>query len=315
MLPASNYKNFVKPSASTSSTCGSVQPKYYVSGEEVRRIYLDEVKDASGTSEKRPKQIFPEDSNIKSKKAKKKKGELTRKDYFVAAQNNDVETLRQGLQDQPEMLDTIDEFGWSLLMIACQANSVQTVKELLQLGADTSIRDKAGNSARSLVIKNKNLQIADLLLNNTDRNQMKTTEKQNHRKRKLKDQDYTCKICCNNYPDKEQHLVSTVHNINASKGKKVHPCYKLPESNKGFQIMLKTGWDKGTGLGCDGSGRQYPIRAVQKKDRKGLGHEGKKDNEKGSKEEIKQKQKSKILLQREHRRNQNIEINFRREFY
>ncbi|GBN97696.1 hypothetical protein AVEN_80732-1, partial [Araneus ventricosus] len=47
--------------------------------------------------------------------------------------------------------------------------------------------------------------------------------------------------------------------------------YHIPENNKGFQIMLKSGWDKNKGLGPNADGRKFPIKTVFKQDRSCIG--------------------------------------------
>ena len=47
----------------------------------------------------------------------------------------------------------------------------------------------------------------------------------------------------------------------------------IPEANRGFQMMVNTGWEK-KGLGPTGSGKLFPVKTVLKRDRTGLGFEG-----------------------------------------
>lgn len=316
MLP-NKYCNFVQASTSNSSEAGSHKetPSIInsISGEEAKRLYIEEVKDlkhpyVSGVVDEE----FTQDLNVNKHSTKRRKTEtpVSDKELFLATQNDDVDTVKNVLDSNPEKLHILDEFGWSLLMMACQGNSVNTVKLLLTLGADTSIRDKAGNSAQNLVIKNKNLQIAELLLSGvTNRN---TKQKAKHKRPEQK-LEYVCEICNKVYADKDLHLSSTIHNLNASKNKKIPTVYKIPETNKGFQIMLKTGWDKDSGLGYDGSGIKYPIKPVPKKDRKGLGHDKTKDKN------VKVEDKSVCIKPRSlydsQKKSRDLEIRFRREFY
>ncbi|KAJ3057352.1 hypothetical protein HK097_008447 [Rhizophlyctis rosea] len=45
----------------------------------------------------------------------------------------------------------------------------------------------------------------------------------------------------------------------------------LPENNKGFMLLQKMGWSKGTGLGREGTGRIDPIPIIYKDDSLGIG--------------------------------------------
>lgn len=300
------YSNFVKAS-SPEQDVNTKQDITILSGEEARKLYLEEVKHA-----KAPKRLKTHGIEKKKKVITEEETPLSNKDLFITVQNNDVDRLKRELDRYPDKLNIVDEFGWSLLMIACQANSVDVVELLLKRGIDMSVRDKAGNSARSLVIKNKNYILADILLRYIQKESpQKPKPKQATVTVKLKE-EYFCEACNKTFPDREEHLSSTVHNISASRGKKIPAYYALPETNRGYQLMLKGGWDKQSGLGKDGSGKRYPIKTVQKKDRKGLGHAKQKpvdipqDNV---------KHKNRIKLARDHWSDKSFEIKFRREFY
>ncbi|XP_030025294.1 G patch domain and ankyrin repeat-containing protein 1 homolog [Manduca sexta] len=294
------YTNFVRPTSVTTNQNNVKQ----LSGEEAKKLYLEEIKEP-----KDPPLVHNNASTKTSHNKTKKHITLSDKDLYLTVQNNDVDTLRQVLDNCPDKINTIDEFGWSLLMIACQANSIDTARELLLRGADISVRDKAGNSARSLVIKNKNYQLADILLSH--RTKSPDTIRNDEPKVKLKE-NYHCETCNKVFADKEEHLSSTIHNINASRGKKPTANFVIPSSNKGYQLMLKDGWDRLSGLGPDGSGKKYPIKTVQKIDRKGLGHEKRKIEDKNEKTV---KEKYRNMMGRDYKKNKNFEINFRRQFY
>lgn len=298
------YSNFVKPSNSSDNR--KIYCSTQLSGFEAKKLYLEEIKIKSDYSTTLSSPITLQ----KQCEESKKEIPLSDKELFFTVQNNDVNKLIEFLDNYPEKLNIVDNYGWSLLMIACQANSVETVKELLHRGIDPSIRDKAGNSATSLVIKSRNLELVDLLLNEKYHKGRDKKLKESIKRRK---EEFKCEICDNNvFSDKNEHLSSTVHNINASKGKKIPTNYVIPPSNKGYQIMLKAGWDKDCGLGPDGSGKRYPIRTVQKQNRKGLGSEKKKVNE-HKKATIEHQHKN--ILNMQYHKNKQMEINFRRQFY
>ncbi|CAH0588874.1 unnamed protein product [Chrysodeixis includens] len=301
------YSNFVKASSPTPSHEGEQIYRKVLSGEEAQKLYLEEVSAAKASISGRTRSAC--DVEITRTIVIEEDSDLSNKDLFITVQDNDVNKLKRALDKCPDRVHVLDEFGWSLLMIACQANSVDVVKLLLKKGVDVNIRDKAGNSARSLVIKNKNYVLADVLINYKHKEKPRqTTDSKIKVKSKEKIQ---CETCGNLYLDREEHLSSTIHNINASKGKKIPASYVIPINNVGYQLMLKNGWDKNTGLGKDGSGKLYPIKTVQKKDRKGIGHEKRKHEEKM--EEDKHKNRKKMA--RERHNNKSFEINFRRQFY
>ncbi|XP_023944985.2 G patch domain and ankyrin repeat-containing protein 1 homolog [Bicyclus anynana] len=308
-----DYNNFVRPTSSGITVSNAI------SGDEAKKLYLEEVNQV--LRNKNPISLHEKDDvNIKKTSINKHKRKFDDVDVsnlklFTSVQNNDINTLNHILDVCPDKISAVDEYGWSLLMIACQANSQDVVKELLKHGVDTTVQDKAGNSAQSLVIRNKNSHLADLLLSHVSNdNHIKSDIKtQTVAKHKTRHKDYICDICNHKtFTSKKDHLSSTLHNINASKGKKIPTNYVIPQCNKGYQIMLKTGWDRETGLGPDGSGKKYPIKAVPKYDKMGLGHE--KNKVKLVKDEL-PKQHLNKQWQSAKEKNRRIEINFRREFY
>ncbi|CAH0725520.1 unnamed protein product, partial [Brenthis ino] len=306
------YSNFVRPlSDETTNKLNSPS----LNGDEAIKLYLEvvgnlqnsqQIKDINRNIETLPVDHTPKKYSNDT--------ESTNLCLFNTVQNNDIGRLCKILDSWPEKLNIIDEFGWSLLMIACQANSIETAQELLKRGIDTSVRDKAGNSAQSLVIKSKNVILADILMQHSKQRSLKneTVTINKQRNKKLK-QRYICEICDNKlYDDKEEHLSSTIHNINASKGRKAAVNFVIPESNKGFQLMLRFGWNKEDGLGPNGSGKKYPIKTVQKNDKIGLGH--RKDKTVVLKDEsLRQMNRNKMKNNQMNDRQR--EINFRRQFY
>nr|NP_001299740.1 G patch domain and ankyrin repeat-containing protein 1 homolog [Papilio xuthus]BAM19621.1 similar to CG8152 [Papilio xuthus] len=302
------YTHFVRPNSPTQRAPALQQSK--LSGTEAKKLYLEEVKEV-----KYPvpaKETYRADKKRGSKrKACTNEIQYCEKELFISVQNNDIDKLVQMIDAFPDKINVCDRFGWSLIMIACQANAVEIVKELLKRGIDLSVRDTAGNSARSLVIKNRNFTLADILLSHKSDEETKEPRKMSN----INSMDeYVCDICNNKkFLNKQKHLSSTLHNINASKGRKIPTNFAIPESNKGYQIMLRGGWDKEAGLGPDGSGKVYPVKATKKLDKTGLGHK-KKTIETILNEEH-EKAKSKNLNARNDHKDRLMEINFRRQFY
>ncbi|CAH0401024.1 unnamed protein product [Chilo suppressalis] len=308
------YSNFVKPCCTYSySDNETILKPTLLSGEEAKQIYLSEVETSS---EKKSKHSQAKVTDVVRKYHDEHgfmKSEILDRDLFLSAENDDIDTIKQALDASPDKIKILDDYGWNLLMIACQANSINVVKELLSRGIDTSVRDKAGNSAQSLIIKNKNYELADILLSYRDRrkNESARTFAPNPDEEIM---DFICETCnIKVTANRKNHLSSTEHNLNLSKGKKIPTNFKIPESNRGFQIMLKVGWDKESGLGPQGNGPKYPIKTVQKQDRKGLGHSKNLSGSIENKEIVKFKNRRKMI--NNHKNNRNIEVNFRRQFY
>lgn len=60
-------------------------------------------------------------------------------------------------------IDKINENGQTPLMMGAKNNAMDTVKLLLEHGADKSIKDNNGKTAYDLAVENGNMDIAELL--------------------------------------------------------------------------------------------------------------------------------------------------------
>lgn len=69
------------------------------------------------------------------------------------------------------------------------------------------------------------------------------------------------------------HSLSITHQFSCQHKPMSLP-YTLSRTNKGFQMMLRSGWDPGQGLGSEGQGRKFPVKTVLKRDRAGIGVSG-----------------------------------------
>ena len=95
--------------------------------------------------------------------------------------------------------------------------------------------------------------------------------------RHLQKFSHYCDICKLHLSDSvtSVHDVSTVHQFCCQHRTK-YLSYTLPQSNRGFQMMLRSGWNPDKGLGSEGQGRQFPVKTVLKQDRLGIGIKSKK---------------------------------------
>merc|ERR1719383_299855 len=50
----------------------------------------------------------------------------------------------------------------------------------------------------------------------------------------------------------------------------INPGFGISQTNKGYQMLRKGGWDGMTGLGERGKGRLFPVKSVLKTDRSGV---------------------------------------------
>lgn len=251
-------------------------------GSEVRAFY------ESVTSEppsKKAKTISTKDIKIvvakKQEDAAATSFHVRESDLFRAAQNDDIDYVTKALRTKPDLIDIKDSYGWSLLMTGSKAGSVEVLKFLLLNKADTSVVDKAGNSCLSLA---KNDLVKDLF--NCPKKEPKDHAKKVKRSSQGVKTSFKCDLCeIQNMTEESYnaHMTSILHQFKETgpnTEQKVH--YVIPEANKGFQIMLNTGWESNKGLGPPGrSGKLYPVKTVLKRDRHGLGlHETKPSNKK-----------------------------------
>lgn len=185
------------------------------------------------------------------------------------AEQNDCGKVMADLASNPSLLNAVDQYGWSPLMVAACAGAIQVVEFLLQSGADTRLRDRGLQSCVSLAKKRGHLHVAKLIQNYHPR---QSIPEQAKRDTVLSSKNELCASCNMSFREaqKKSHLTSTVHQLSqCSKGCKTF--YSIPGSNRGFQMMLKNGWDGDRGLGPSGSGVKFPPKTTLKRDRKGLG--------------------------------------------
>ena len=222
--------------------------------------------------------------NFSTKKIQKQTTPLKDNDLLLMAQNNDVKGLKLFFSMKSNINPNIkDDFGWTPLMCACCSGAEDAVRLLLQKGADPFVKDKTGNSAIKIAALKKYDSIVSLISNFSRNNNISHNNNNsnksdpNLKNKKESVPHYFCDSCNQEFlSSKEKHESSTVHLFNSNHKKPVH--YVIPESNKGFQILLKKGWNKEKGLGPEGNGILFPIKAIVKKNRHGIGAPNNKRN-------------------------------------
>ena len=187
------------------------------------------------------------------------------------AEQNNTHVLKKALIQDPNLVRSVDQFGWSLLMVAACAGADKVVEILLSAGADTGYRDRRGYSCISLARKKGHSKIVEIIQKfRSSKPPVQIAPKPNVKNQITRSQ--LCSSCCQNYDksDHQRHLTSTVHQLSKC-SKECRTFYSIPGSNRGYQIMLKEGWDGQKGLGPSGNGVKLPPKTVLKRDRKGLG--------------------------------------------
>ena len=199
---------------------------------------------------------------------------------FQSAQCGDVHTLEQALVDGCDV-NTTDSYNWSLLMSAAYAGHLPVVQLLLKHGATwRDIRGQRGFDAVDLATMAGHNNIVEILSPSTTRESPATDSDTSlcslrKRYRSTVDEDYQssfyCHVCAVEVHGNEtDHNLSTIHQFNGQFHSTNVP-YSIPLSNKGFQLMMKRGWNPEKGLGPSEQGTVQPIKTVLKRDRQGLG--------------------------------------------
>lgn len=247
-------------------------------------------------------------SNEKAKKNQIPEEKLTINSILKAVEQKDLKFLLKHVT--PENVNLTDDFGWTPLMSAVYCGHLDIIKFLLSLGANKNAREKSGLTAAQLALKKNYLNIVALLKKKTDSKANKISaemnmdketknniailqarseliepltnyngnlhENINNAKEQLNDgKGFYCEICKVNFYQTswKKHETSTLHIFN-TKPKLSNTMYGISKQNKGYQMLLSTGWDEQSGLGPSGKGIKYPIKTCLKLDRKGIGQSG-----------------------------------------
>ncbi|XP_034245014.1 G patch domain and ankyrin repeat-containing protein 1 homolog [Thrips palmi] len=181
--------------------------------------------------------------------------------------------VEDAINSDASLVNAVDQFGWSPLMVAACAGAIEIVELLLLSGANVGVRDKGGQSCISLARKKGHLNVIQLIRNFSP--EKPALQPEPLKNEKVANSELNFEFCddCNVIIEesrKKKHLTSTIHQLSrCSKGCKTF--YSIPGNNRGYQLMLKNGWDGEKGLGPSGSGMKLPPKTVLKRDRKGLG--------------------------------------------
>lgn len=199
-----------------------------------------------------------------------------------AAEMGDLEQVAELLGKGVDV-NCQDYFGWTPLMVAAKQGNDQIVKYLLKHGSDLTIHSFDGHTAVTLARLSRHEHIVAAIVDfspsdardRIERPPSITSQESHYVHDKVEEGKssgtYFCQICkCEVSFCEKSHETSVVHLFNSGHKLK-NPSYLLPETNKGFDMLLKMGWQVNKGLGPHGDGPKYPLKTVLKLDRKGLG--------------------------------------------
>lgn len=228
---------------------------------------------------------------------------------FRAASDGDLITLRsmQAPRNASD-INAVDQFGWNALMMAAWAGHPTVVQYLLKMpniDVNATERSSLRHTALSLAVKGRHKHIEALLADRICEAQQQQPatvvisdseedEKSDMRHaNELHHEQFFCPDCARSFSNsgtRAQHEASILHRFNIrSKLQPLAKRYALPDSNRGFRLMLKQGWDREHGLGptnrltaadakADDAqmttmalGPSFPIKTTLRQGRSGLG--------------------------------------------
>ncbi|KYM99398.1 Protein BAT4 like protein [Cyphomyrmex costatus] len=191
-----------------------------------------------------------------------------------AVEQKDLKFLQKHMTT--ENVNASDDFGWTPLMSASYCGHLEIVQFLINLGANKRTRDKSGLTAAQLALKRNYLNIVALL----KKKSLPIEPSVEYNKDNVMEDEiqleqnaaFYCEICKATFQETtpQRHENSTLHIFN-TKPKLKYIMYGISRQNKGYRMLLNTGWDEEAGLGPSGKGIKYPIKTCLKMDRKGLG--------------------------------------------
>ncbi|CAF0721241.1 unnamed protein product [Brachionus calyciflorus] len=211
------------------------------------------------------------------------------KDFLKAVNNGDTKIVLDYINNNGDVL-VLDSFKWNALMISIAASNNQMVKFLFENIKDKQAinqlllnSDSSGNSAETLAEKFKNTDIINLIKDFRIKNETSETNivdlEEDDEIEILEENEFFCESCQKSFKFKDkshnEHLTSIAHLINENmkdteRQKRILANYHLRGTNKGYQLMLKSGWNE-LGLGANEQGRVMPVKTRIKLDRLGIG--------------------------------------------
>ena len=265
----------------------------HLTGDEARSFYEDLVlkpleRSTGGSSRMRklPSKKSAEWTSKGTDRGRTSGSSVSEGDLFFYVQNNQLSQLKEALERDGSVIDTKDNFQWSLLMVAAFAGHRDMVELLLGMGAKwEGVVDRKGLGAMELARLGGFPDLADVI--EMSKRRVKSGDSPGHndvvreeiidRSREVgsskKTPQYTCDCCRATIADRSRsrHTTSTVHLFNCQFGHRVALSYGISERNRGYQMLLRGGWDPERGLGPNRQGNMFPVKTVLKQDRSGLG--------------------------------------------
>lgn len=258
-------KLFVKSSGTEDFGTKKDSPAKIIEIDESARQIYDEILQLPSTACK--------NNEVKKTKERKRrrivKEKFDKEVLFKFAIQNDAEGIRKlmGRSEEPN-INATDAFGWTALMMAACEGAESSFEILLNFGADLSVADKKHNTAVTLANKKGFNEILNIVERQSMSIEISDDESD--------DGTQFCSDCGIEISKStsKSHETSTVHLFSCKfKGNDKIKAFGIARSNRGFQMMRRTGWDGNSALGAKQNGKLYPIRTVIRKRNTGLGIE------------------------------------------
>ena len=216
---------------------------------------------------------------------------------FLYVQNNKLEELKSAaMSGHCWDVNVRDSFNWTLLMVASHAGHLTMVQYLLSQGARwKGLVDQRGRDAVDLARLGGHTPVVDAITTSgLDQegeefscNATCVSTNGWGKKRSCKNvttgkEDYSkricpvyCKLCQMTVADDSiaVHDTSTVHLFSCQHHLHANTSYGIASNNRGYQMLLRSGWDPQKGLGPQQWGKMFPVKTVLKRDRQGFGLE------------------------------------------
>lgn len=245
-----------------------------MTGSEVRQFYEEVVLSTEAASDAEAvsgPNTLSVSSNVKSDEQtpSESKKTFTSLELIKAILSNNINLVLEIASQSPEIINDTDNFGWTGLMMAACEGFLEICFILIEFGADTNIKDTKGNTAENLAEIKGHKHLVQLIQSAA------TIEISSDEDDDDAPEPFDCDVCNEKIKEstRKKHEASTLHQFNMKITDKEAQIagFGIPVHNKGYQLMLKQGWDKNKGLGPKKSGRLYPIKTVLRTKRQGLG--------------------------------------------
>ncbi|KHJ47573.1 ankyrin repeat protein [Trichuris suis] len=281
MLPYHSVR-FVNASESAAKTSCLVEPSRKrrnevgeLTGEEAREFYENALQQSSTQADDVPLRKRPScakrtvlksnsDTEVKFKCYAISKSPFSPQSRFLrAASEGAVSEMRNLLNSHTIDVNFVDDFGWSALMCASYGGHLRAVVFLLENAAIPSLKSRSGQSAADLATKAGHLEIYKILTQNERKVERDASsggvEANSSKEGPSNPLPEYCTDCERPFLD-ERHITSTAHLVRtwAVDSK---PCFSLGQSNVGYKLLVKGGWNQASGLGkCqEGKCRESPT--------------------------------------------------------